>query len=306
MTCFRALVTAFAGLAGFASFVEAQSNVSVFGPGTISKAESNVFRGQFSPDGQEFWFFRKVREGAEDYRIFVSRRSAGSWTEPVQISFGGPNESEMYPALSPDGQRLVFTSYRAVAGDTSDHPNANLWFVERRGDGWSEPVLMRGASTLDHYESQPWFDSSGALRFSSTTPDWRRQEKRQVPAGADLATARWQADPILAPWRNWRSDHEVRHGNPSPDGSLMVLEVAPIDAQGRAGTTDLWISARQGAQWSEPRRLGESVNSPGFEAFVVFTPDGETMLFAREFRQYYQVPVAELRQAAGARPAARP
>ena len=37
---------------------------------------ATVYRGTFSPDGEELWYFRKVSADprAEDYRIFVSRR----------------------------------------------------------------------------------------------------------------------------------------------------------------------------------------------------------------------------------------
>jgi hypothetical protein len=280
----------------------AQLEVTVFGDGTITRRGDNVYRGQFSADGSEFWFFRKMRPDAEDYRIFVARRTGSGWSEPVQVSFGGSGESEMYPTPSPDGRRIIFTSYRPVRGDTSDHANANLWFAERQGAGWGEPVLMQGASTLSHYESQPWFDRDGALHFTSTSPDWRRQMKRQLAAGADLASARWQSDPLIEPWRDWHSGYQVVHATPSPDGQLMILEIVPVEASGRRGTSDLWVSVRRGPGWSDPVPLGNAVNSPGYEAFAVFTPDGETLLFVRQFEQYLQAPVTQVLAMAASRP----
>jgi WD40-like Beta Propeller Repeat len=280
----------------------AQLRVTVFGEGTITARGQSVYRGQFSRDGSEFWFFRKVRPDAEDYRIFVARRTDSGWSEPTQVSFGGPTQSEMYPTPSPAGQRIVFTTYRPVPGDTSDHANANLWYVDRRGGEWSDPVLMRGASTLSNYESQPWFDPAGTLHFTTTTPDWRRQMKRQLAAGADPATARWQSDPLIEPWADWRAGYEVVHATPSPDGELMILEIVPVDASGRRGTSDLWVSVRRGSAWSDPVRLGEAVNTPAYEAFAVFTPDGETLLFARAFEQYLQVPAAQIREVAASSP----
>jgi Tol biopolymer transport system component len=42
--------------------------------------------------------------------------------------------------FSPDGNRLYFTSDRPSPWDSS--PKNNIWFVERRGQGWSDPVIL--------------------------------------------------------------------------------------------------------------------------------------------------------------------
>lgn len=288
------LLVATALLLGHPDHAVAQRTVGVFGEGTVTRAGETVFRGQFSPDGSEFWFFRKVRPDAEDYRIFRVRREGSGWSRPDPVHFGGPSDSEMYPTPTPDGRGLVFTSYRPLPGDTSAHPNANLWYVARRGDAWSEPVFMR-ASTPANYESQPWFDADGGLHFTSTSPDWQHQYTRRVQPGFDPRTASWLEDPLLAPWRDWRRDLEVVHATPSPDGALMVLEIVSIEPSGRRGTSDLWVAARHGTAWSEPVPLGPAVNGPGYEAFAVFTPGGESLLFVRRFEQYLEVPVEEIR-----------
>ena len=43
----------------------------IFGAGVLSKGE--VYRGCFTPDGRSFYFFKKVTQGQENYRIFVSQ-----------------------------------------------------------------------------------------------------------------------------------------------------------------------------------------------------------------------------------------
>ena len=95
----------------------------VFAPETISTG--NVYRGTFTPDGREFYFFKNVTEGEEDYRIFRSRLVDKRWTTPQQINLGG-DFSDLYPAISPDGQRMIFSSYRPAPGDTSAHSSAYL------------------------------------------------------------------------------------------------------------------------------------------------------------------------------------
>jgi hypothetical protein len=121
-----------------------------FSPGVISSG--NVYRGSFAPDGRTFYFFKKVVEGAEDYRIFVSRLAGDAWTTPERFLLGGEH-SDMYPAITPDGRRMIFSSYRPAPGATAEKPNANLWYADRKGDGWGEPVFMAEASVAGTYHS---------------------------------------------------------------------------------------------------------------------------------------------------------
>jgi hypothetical protein len=41
---------------------------------------------------------------------------------------------------------MVFSSYRPAPGDTSGHPSAYLWYVERDGATWGSPVFMAEAT----------------------------------------------------------------------------------------------------------------------------------------------------------------
>jgi hypothetical protein len=265
---------------------QSPSDPVVFAPGAVSIEGGNVFRGAFSPDGREFWFFRKVTEGEEDYRIFVSRLESGVWGPAERVLLGG-EFSELYPSISPDGKRMVFTSYRPIPGDPSDHANANLWYVDRNADGsWGTPVFMEAASTLANYDNNPRFRADGAIDFGSTTPDWSTRT---------ALVTRWdgtrygppEPDPLAANWGDWREDAEVARVSLSPDGALAVLDVR---VEGRP--SDLWFARRDGEGWTEPRPLAGGVNTPeAFENFAVFSPDGTEILFARGFALYWSVPV---------------
>jgi hypothetical protein len=277
-------------LAPAASAQEATMGATVFAPGTISIEGGNVYRGAFTPDGREFWFFRKVTEGEEDYRIFVSRLSDdGSWGAPERVLLAG-EYSELYPSISPDGGRMVFTSYRSVPGDTTDHPNANLWYVDRNPDGsWGTPVFMSAASTLANYDNNPRFRPDGAVEFGSTTPDWSRND-RFVTRWDGTRYGPPEPDPMPDAWARWRDDVTISNATLSPDGTLAVLDVREQDDEGRPGPSDLWFSRLVEGGWSEPERLAAGVNTPGdFENFAVFSPDGGTLHFVRGFHLYWRV-----------------
>lgn len=261
----------------------------VFAPGTVSVQGGNVYRGAFSPDGREYWFFRKVTEGAEDYRIFVSRLGEDGWSAPERVLLGG-DYSELYPSISPDGSRIVFASYRPIPNDPSEHPNANLWYADREPDGsWGEPVFMAKASTLANYDNNPRFLPDGSIEFGTTTPDWSTST-RMITRWTGTEYGPPERDPRLDAWTGWRDDVEIANATISPDGALAILDVRVRDADDRLSPSDLWYSRLHANGWSEPRPVGGGVNTPdAYENFVVFVPDGSEILFVRDFQLTWRI-----------------
>jgi hypothetical protein len=49
------------------------------------------------------------------------------------------------------GGGSVFSSYRPAPGDMAEKRNAHLWYADREGNGWGEPVFMSAANKLGSY-----------------------------------------------------------------------------------------------------------------------------------------------------------
>jgi len=58
----------------------------------------------------------------------------------------------------------------------------------------------------------------------------------------------------------------------SPDGQMLVFV---SDMEGGFGETDLYYSQLTPSGWSEPKNLGEKINSPGKEFFPYYHPSGK-------------------------------
>jgi hypothetical protein len=272
------------------------AQVEIFAPGVVSVPGASVYRGAFDPTGTAFYFFRKVaeEEEGEEYRIFVTHRRGGGWSSPERVFAG--EYSDLYPTISPDGRRMVFTSYRPLPGDTAPAAKANLWYVDRTAHGWGRPRFMAQASTTANYDAKPVYQADGAVHFTSTLPDWRTR--------VHLLT-RWDgrefgppvSDPRSVARQGWVLPDSARFYvwdfEESPDGAFAILEVSQI-RDGRRGPSDLWIAFREGQGWSAPRPL-DGVNSTGYDNFFLFSPDGADMLFVRDFSTYYRVPARALR-----------
>lgn len=250
-----------------------------------------IYRGTFGPAGDEFWFFKKVSSDpdAEDYRIFVSRHGAGGWSPAARVDLGG-EYSDLYPTLSRDGGRLVFTSYRRAPGDTASKPSAGLWSAERTATGWSDPVFLAAATRIGAYHSHPTLGRDGRLFFHRTSPDWDTTTTMVAAPDGNGFAAPVPYEPVER-WRGWRADRFVWGGMPSPDTSFILLEVSPRVAGERGQRpSDLWVTFREPTGWSEPAPLGGGVNTDrGWENFAAVTPDGCSLIFVRDFSGFFRV-----------------
>jgi hypothetical protein len=259
----------------------------VFGADIFSGGE--VFRGTFTPDGRTFYFFKKVTQDQEDYRIFVSKLVNGQWSEPVRVNLGG-EYSDLYPFISKDGKRMVFTSYRPAPGDTSSKPNAYLWYVDKKGDGWGNPVFMSKANTFSHYHSGVEIGSDGTIYFRRITPDWKQKE---------TLFSRWNGKEYEAPQlfelveqlRKKYSNVPIGGGSLSPDGKLIFLDVSTTNPQTGKSASDIWISLKNGQEWTPPKPLGAGINSDGYDVFPFISPDGKDFYFVRNFTTFYRIPL---------------
>jgi L-ascorbate metabolism protein UlaG (beta-lactamase superfamily) len=272
----------------------------VFAPGVLSAGE--VYRGTFTRDAQTFYFFKKTGSG-ETYRIFSSHRTGTGWTAPQPVDLGG-DFSDLYPAIAPDGRRLVFSSYRPAPGHTGGKPNAHLWYVDRTEHGWGTPVFLARTNALGHYHSWVEFGFDDALYFRRTTPDWKLNvTMRAPPDGPAFGEPAPYAD--VERWKGWRPDVRVAGGAPGPGGRLVFLDVATTNPATGRGASDIWVSVRRGDRWTEPRPLGAGVNSDGYDVFPFVSPDGLELFFVRDFSAFHRLPLADAVASTEAGPAVR-
>ncbi len=273
-----------------------------FGP-QISAADSGrIYTSVISADGREFYDFRRVGDLAENYRIFRSIRTGSGWGPAQQLRLGG-DWSDLYPALSADGSRLVFASYRPAPGDTSSKRNAHLWMVRREGSGWGAPGFV-AASVLGHYHSGLTLDVNGTLRFRLTSPDWREQVDAELPWLRDRFAPqiiRKPPLPVVEYWRKRSGDSiHVWGAIEGPDG-LALLSVSRLtEPNRRRGPAQYFVTRPAEAGWAPLVRAPGALGA-GSPNFAWFSKDGCYLYFTRDYSEFMRVPVgliaSTLRQA---------
>lgn len=249
------------------------------GPGIISTA---AFEGHASitPDGTELYYAIYSNDHAYS-TIAYSSLVNGVWTTPKIAPFSG-RWSDGSPALSPDGNRLYFSSKRPLPGRDSIN-SSDLWFVERAaGKAWGSPVHLGESINTPYYEFSPSVDQQGNLYFCSSKPGGF--------GDLDVYYAEREGDswkePILLGEAINSEYHEGNVGI-SPDGQWLFTMIQ--HKPGDLGYDDIHYSFKRGDKWLPSKNLGTTVNTYTYDFSPKVSPDGKTLYFSsrlnRDFAQ---------------------
>ena len=246
----------------------------IFAPGIVSTVFQET-SASFTPDGKTVYFTRSDIQFA-DNTILESHFQNNRWSQPEVASFSGIwRDSE--PNVSPDGKKLFYVSNRPISGDKplTDPfngritPGANIWYVEKKGNDWGEPVHLEGAINAVPRVFNPSITKSCVLYFSAFLPDGggKNQVYRSVPVNGIYGA------PELLSF----SDSQWNNMDPSVDSEERFMVFASNRPSAVANSNDIFIVFQKDGKWGEPVSLGETVNSPALENAPSLAPDGKTL-----------------------------
>jgi Tol biopolymer transport system component len=188
----------------------------------------------------------------------------------------------MDPFITPDGQRLYFSSIRAADGSPSG--DLDVWVVERTKDGWSAPARVGPEVNSAGDELYPSVSRDGTLYVASGPMRPRPGEHfdiyRAQRRGSGFAPRERLGDAInTQPVAGggivdaWEFNPEI-----SPDGRVLVFtSLRP----GGHGLGDLYVSRFEGGAWTPARNLGPRVNTAADEYHPTLSRDGRSLYFVR-------------------------
>jgi len=218
----------------------------------------------FDPRTGDLYFVRSSRE-FRGWRILSSRCTSKGWSKPAPPVFAGDGV-EADPYFSADGGSLYFISTRSLNG--VKRKDLDIWRVDRDAHGtWGSPVHLPEPVNSDGAEWFPRPAPDGWLYFGSSRPGglggndiWRARSD---------STGAWMAE-NLGPAVNTPGDEY--EPLPSPDGSRLIVMAD--------GT--FYETRKTEAGWSPRTKLDAEVNATGTEIGAVFSPSGNSLLFARD------------------------
>lgn len=185
--------------------------------------------------------------------------------------------SDYSPAfLGTEAEQLYFTTTRRqvkgheVSGITAVMPG-DIWFMKKDEKGkWKQPTSAEGGVNTDFDEGACSFSFDGKtmyLTICRTDPQHSRMAEIWVSQRSD---ATWSKPQPLTITGDTLSSYA--HPAVSPDGRWLYFT---SDLPGGFGGTDIWRASLTPKGVAYIENLGESINTPGNEAFPTFRADGE-------------------------------
>ncbi|MCP4723938.1 MAG: hypothetical protein GY863_02820 [bacterium] len=241
----------------------------LFAPGIITHGfhEHGI---AISPDGKEI-FYVTTDNRYSQYIIIHIKRENNIWSKPEVASFSG-QYIDFEPEFSSDGNKLYFSSNRPVNGNEPLDENINIWYIERTGNGWSDPVNIGAPVNTVNGELNQTLAANGNIYY---------QYFEERGLSSDIYFSRYQNGQYSTPIRldnGINTDHNEASPFIAPDESYLMFH---SNRPGTLGSMDIYISFRQeDGSWGEPINMGEPVNSPAPDNIPYVTPDGKYFFFS--------------------------
>ncbi len=199
--------------------------------------------------------------------------------QPLPARFNNTNSAldEQNPLLSPDGRTLYFTisNHPQNAGGAKDL--GDIWFATLTEQGWSDPTHggMQINNTL--HNTVAGFSADGMQLFLMghyAAPGEQVQSQ-------GLSVSRWDgqswASPINIKIPYFKNSTPFQSGCLSADGNVLVFSA---ESYATRGAEDIYVSLRSAGKWSEPKNLGNTINTPYQDVSPSLSPDGKHLYFA--------------------------
>lgn len=246
----------------------------IFAPGILSHGFHELGI-TISSDNNEIFYVTADNRSLHYAIINVSRKN-GKWESPKVASFSG-SYSDYRPFLSPDGEKLIFSSIRNVSGENENKKDYDLWLIQKENNAWSKPKHLGNRINSKYSELNPSMSLKETIFF---------QAKYESDSSFEIYYSLLKEDKYLTPQKlNSNINTMYDEGGPyiSPDESFLIFHSNRPNGFGKA---DLYISFKnKEGQWDTPINLGNKVNSSESETIPFLTFDGK-YLFYTSFRTF--------------------
>lgn len=241
----------------------------MIGQGIISTDEDEL-GGGVTPDGKTL-IFEKSAAPHYLYIMCESHLARGAWSKPEILPFSGQYR-DTDPVLSPDGDSVLFASDRPVGG--KDLHRWSIWRARRSAAGWEEPKLVPGAVNSEGSQVFASIAANGNIYFASS-----RKTGDYDVFRARLVDGEYREAEDLGPVLNGPGI-DTFEATIAPDEGFLLL--GSFGREGGYGSSDIWVSFRQGDGWRKPVNLGPKINGRARDYSPRISGDRKWIYFTSE------------------------
>ncbi len=194
------------------------------------------------------------------------------WTESNKINFNN-NYSYNDPFLSPDENKLYFISNMPLDGKSKEK-DYDIWYSERNGKSWSEPINAGNNINSEKNEYYISFSQNGTMYFASNKESEKGKGSNYEIYYSELIDSEYQK-----PIKMCDSINSLRYEADvfiAPDESYIIFCSARKDGYGQG---DLYISFKEKDKWTKAKNLGDKINTSGHELCPFVSKDGKYFFF---------------------------
>jgi Anaphase-promoting complex, cyclosome, subunit 3/WD40-like Beta Propeller Repeat len=184
------------------------------------------------------------------------------------------------PSISSDNRRLLFTSRRNTGGNRIDEKGDYKYFedifisdFDPLTNTWSKARPVEGALNTDTYDAilsvAP--DGSSMYVYKNNTGNAGDIYYSQI----NKETGEWAAAEKVE--RPINSSYFESSVSITADGQTLFFVSERPEGLGQG---DLYMSVKKNGHWTNPKNLGETINTDSDEKFVFIHPNGKTLYFA--------------------------
>jgi OmpA-OmpF porin, OOP family len=200
----------------------------------------------------------------------------------------GPNINssfdEQYPVLSPDGKTLYFTRFSHPENIGGKKNKGDIWYSERgENNEWSKAVNIGAPLNNMHKNLVVAISADGNTLYLQH--HYQKDGRQPVTHGVSVSKRKSDGTwgfPEKLPIDYFLNKSEDLGMSISKDGRVMILS---IESYGTLGAEDLYVSFKgKNGQWSDPKTLGSTINSPYQELTPFLADDLKTLYFSSNGR----------------------
>jgi hypothetical protein len=225
--------------------------------GAPVNSEADEFGLSLTSDGSVLYFDSDRAGGFGGKDLYRADRAGATWGVPENLG-GAVNTPlrEYCPAISPDGQELIFTT-----------EGWNLHTSQLVAGEWQAPLPVGTAVNSIFQEWAARFTAGDAIAFTAF-------ERTGASGGHDV----WTSQRVAGVWQ---APAALNLNTPAHEYAPFVA--AGGDSMYLVVDGDIHVSYWTGSSWTAPAPIPGAVNHPSaYETSPVLSADGDTLYFASE------------------------
>jgi hypothetical protein len=185
--------------------------------------------------------------------------------------------NEGAPTIASDGKSLIFVGCSDETGtyygeNRDGKGSCDLFFTQRIGNKWMNPINLPGNVNTMHWETQPSLSADGKTLYFI-----RGIRNRSGSRDSDIYVSYLQTDGTWGTAQRLPSNVNTPYAEESvcihPDGRTLYFA-----SRGHVGMggSDLFVTRMdENGNWSKPENLGYPINNVGNDIFFVLSVDGQ-------------------------------